>query len=82
TTSVTFMSKAAIELGVPEKLGLKKQIKPVQGIRQLSKKDMKLNAEMPSIEVDPQTYEVIVDGKLMTCEPAEVLPMAQRYFLF
>ncbi|WP_144554258.1 urease subunit alpha [Bacillus sp. X1(2014)] len=82
TTSVTFMSKAAIELGVPEKLGLKKQIKPVQGIRQLSKKDMKLNAEMPSIEVDPQTYEVIVDGELMTCEPAEVLPMAQRYFLF
>jgi urease subunit alpha len=82
TTSVTFMSKAAIELGVPEKLGLKKQIKPVQGIRQLSKKDMKLNAEMPQIEVDPQTYEVIVDGELVTCEPAEVLPMAQRYFLF
>ncbi|MEH7076715.1 urease subunit alpha [Neobacillus drentensis] len=82
TTSVTFMSKAAIELGVPEKLGLKKQIKPVQGIRQLSKRDMKLNAEMPTIEVDPQTYEVIVDGELMTCEPADVLPMAQRYFLF
>lgn len=82
TTSVTFMSKAAIELGVPEKLGLKKQIKPVQGIRQLSKKDMKHNSEMPTIEVDPQTYEVIVDGKLVTCEPAEVLPMAQRYFLF
>ncbi|MBV7508347.1 urease subunit alpha [Bacillus sp. sid0103] len=82
TTSVTFMSKAAIEQGVPEKLGLKKQIKPVQGIRQLSKKDMKLNAEMPTIEVDPQTYEVIVAGELMTCEPAEVLPMAQRYFLF
>ncbi|MEH7304793.1 urease subunit alpha [Neobacillus drentensis] len=82
TTSVTFMSKAAIEQGVPEKLGLKKQIKPVQGIRQLSKKDMKLNAEMPTIEVDPQTYEVIVAGELVTCEPAEVLPMAQRYFLF
>ena len=82
STSVTFMSKAAIELGVPEKLGLKKQIKPVQGIRQLSKKDMKLNAEMPTIEVDPQTYEVIVDGNLVTCEPADVLPMAQRYFLF
>lgn len=82
TTSITFMSKAAIELGVPEKLGLKKQIKPVQGIRQLSKKDMKHNAEMPTIEVDPQTYEVIVDGKLITCEPADVLPMAQRYFLF
>ncbi|MFP5106780.1 urease subunit alpha [Neobacillus sp. C211] len=82
STSITFMSKAAIELCVPEKLGLKKQIKPVQGIRRLSKTDMKLNAEMPTIVVDPQTYEVIVDGELVTCEPAEVLPMAQRYFLF
>ena len=82
STSITFMSKAAIELGVPEKLGLKKQIKPVKGIRQLSKTDMMLNAEMPTIEVDPQTYEVIVDGELVTCDPAEVLPMAQRYFLF
>jgi urease subunit alpha len=82
STCITFMSKAAIELGVHEKLGLKKQIKPAHGTRQLSKKDMKLNAEMPKIEVDPQTYEVIVDGVLVTCEPAEVLPMAQRYFLF
>lgn len=82
STSVTFLSKAAIELGVPEKLGLKKSIKPVQGIRNLTKKSMKLNAEMPKIEVDPQTYEVKVDGVLVTCEPAEVLPMAQRYFLF
>jgi len=82
TTSITFLSKAAIKLGVHEKLGLKKQIKPVHGVRQLSKKDMKLNAEMPEIEVDPQTYEVLVDGQLVTCEPAEVLPMAQRYFLF
>jgi urease subunit alpha len=82
STSVTFLSKAAIELGVPEKLGLKKSIKPVQGIRKLTKEDMKLNAEMPKIEVDPQTYEVKVDGVLVTCEPAEVLPMAQRYFLF
>jgi urease subunit alpha len=82
STSVTFLSKAAIELGVPEKLGLKKRIKPVQGIRNLTKKSMKLNAEMPKIEVDPQTYEVKVDGVLVTCEPAEVLPMAQRYFLF
>jgi urease subunit alpha len=82
STSVTFLSKAAIELGVPEKLGLKKRIKPVQGIRNLTKKSMKLNAEMPKIEVDPQNYEVKVDGVLVTCEPAEVLPMAQRYFLF
>lgn len=82
STSITFLSKAAIELGIPEKLGLKKQIKPVHGIRQLSKKDMKLNSEMPRIEVDPQTYEVKVDGNLVTCEPSDVLPMAQRYFLF
>lgn len=81
-TSITFLSKAAIELGVPEKLGLKKLIKPVQDVRQLTKKDMKLNSEMPRIDVDPQTYEVKVDGELVTCEPAEVLPMAQRYFLF
>lgn len=82
STCITFLSKAAIDLGVHEKLGLKKQIKPAHGTRQLSKKDMKLNAEMPKIEVDPQTYEVIVDGELVTCEPADVLPMAQRYFLF
>ncbi|MDR4945569.1 urease subunit alpha [Neobacillus cucumis] len=82
STSITFMSKAAIDLGVHKKLGLKKLIKPVHGIRSLSKKDMKFNAEMPVIEVDPQTYEVMVDGQLVTCEPAEVLPMAQRYFLF
>ena len=82
STCITFLSKAAIDIGVHEKLGLKKQIKPAHGTRQLTKKDMKLNAEMPKIEVDPQTYEVIVDGELVTCEPAEVLPMAQRYFLF
>ncbi|WP_251550945.1 urease subunit alpha [Neobacillus muris] len=81
-TSITFMSKAAIALEVDKKLGLKKWIRPVQGIRELTKKDMKLNGEMPNIEVDPQTYEVLVDGKLVTCEPLEVLPMAQRYFLF
>ncbi len=82
STCITFLSKAAIDLGVHKKLGLKKQIKPAHGTRHLSKKDMKLNAEMPKIEVDPQTYEVIVDGELVTCEPADVLPMAQRYFLF
>jgi urease subunit alpha len=82
STSITFMSKAAISQGVPQQLGLKKLIKPVQGIRSLSKRDMKLNGEMPKIEVDPQTYEVLVDGELVSCEPAEILPMAQRYFLF
>lgn len=82
STSITFLSALAIDYGVPEKLGLKKQIKPVQTVRQLSKKDMKFNSFMPKIEVDPQTYDVKVDGETVTCEPAVVLPMAQRYFLF
>lgn len=81
-TSITFMSQAAIEKGVPKKLGLEKMIRPVSGIRTLKKSDMKHNGETPDIEVDPQTYEVKVDGELITCEPAEVVPMAQRYFLF
>ncbi|WP_078410871.1 urease subunit alpha [Priestia abyssalis] len=81
-TSMTFLSKAAFEKGVHEKLGLKKTVKPVSNIRNLKKQDMILNGETPVIEVDPQTYEVKVDGELITCEPAEVLPMAQRYFLF
>jgi len=81
-TSLTFVSQAAYERGIRERLGLQKEVRPVGGIRQLSKKDMKHNAETPKIEVDPQTYEVFVDGKLIACDPVEVLPMAQRYFLF
>ncbi len=81
-TSMTFLSKAAFEKGVHEKLGLKKMIRPVSNIRSLTKRDMVWNGETPVIDVDPQTYEVKVDGELITCEPAEVLPMAQRYFLF
>jgi urease subunit alpha len=61
---------------------LKKQVKPVRRTRQLTKKDMVFNSETPHIEVDPQTYEVRVDGELITCDPADVVPMAQRYFLF
>ncbi|MEE6131943.1 urease subunit alpha [Priestia flexa] len=81
-TAITFISQAAYNRGVHRNLNLQKQIKPVKGIRSLSKTDMKLNGEMPKIDVDPQTYEVRVDDELITCEPAEVLPMAQRYFLF
>jgi len=81
-TSITFLSKAAYEAGVHHELGLNKLIKPVSNVRQLEKKDMKFNGETPVIEVDPQTYEVTVDQQLITCKPAEVLPMAQRYFLF
>ncbi|MGE7761164.1 urease subunit alpha [Peribacillus sp. NPDC097895] len=82
STSITFLSKASYEAGIHEDLGLKKIVKAVSNIRNLTKKDMKLNGETPVIEVDPQTYEVTVDGDLITCEPADILPMAQRYFLF
>ncbi|MFS0599939.1 urease subunit alpha [Peribacillus frigoritolerans] len=82
STSITFLSKASYEAGIHDDLGLKKIVKTVSNIRNLTKKDLKLNGETPVIEVDPQTYEVTVDGDLITCEPAEILPMAQRYFLF
>ncbi|MEK4222041.1 urease subunit alpha [Bacillus sp. FSL W8-0116] len=81
-TSITFVSKVAYEKGIHEQLGLKKKVKPVYGIRKLTKKDLILNDKTPNIDVDPQTYEVRVDGQLVTCEPAEIVPMAQRYFLF
>ncbi|PFO05056.1 urease subunit alpha [Bacillus sp. AFS076308] len=81
-TSMTFVSQAAFKKGVHETLRLKKIVKPVSGIRQLTKKSMVFNGETPEIEVDPQTYEVKVNGELITCEPAEVVPMAQLYFLF
>ncbi len=81
-SSITFMSKAAIEAGVAERLKLDRVVLPVENCRTIGKKDMVLNDAMPVIEVDPETYEVRADGELLTCEPAEVLPMAQRYFLF
>jgi urease subunit alpha len=61
---------------------LKKQVLTVKGTRNISKRDLKLNDALPVMEVDPETYEVRADGELLTCEPASVLPMAQRYFLF
>lgn len=81
-TAITFMSKAAIDHKLPEKLGLQKKVSAVSDIRTLTKQSLKLNNETPNIEVDPQTYEVTIDGELITCEPASELPMAQRYFLF
>jgi urease subunit alpha len=81
-TSMTFVSQVAHDNGIGDRLGLQKQIMPVKNTRQLSKRDMKLNDLLPRIEVDPETYEVRADGELLTCEPATVLPMAQRYFLF
>jgi urease subunit alpha len=80
--SITFLSQAAIDAGVPGELGLEKAIRPVSGIRTLTKADLKYNDAMPDIQVDPETYRVTVDGENVTCEPADVLPMAQRYFLF
>ncbi len=81
-TALTFVSKAALKAGIPEQLGLQKKAVAVSKIRQLTKKDLKLNDATPHMEVDPETYEVRADGELLTCEPAAVLPMAQRYFLF
>jgi urease subunit alpha len=81
-SSVTFVSQAALEADVGRKLGLRKPLVPVFGTRTLKKSDLKLNDALPKIEVDPETYEVRADGVLLTCEPAHVLPMAQRYFLF
>ncbi len=81
-TSLTFISQAAFEAGVPEQLGLKKRIGVVRGCRTAQKSDLIHNDYLPTIEVDPQNYQVRADGQLLWCEPAEVLPMAQRYFLF
>jgi urease subunit alpha len=82
STSLTFVSKAALEAGVPQELKLKKTAVAVNRCRGLSKRDMINNDALPRMEVDPDTYEVRADGVLLTCEPAQVLPMAQRYFLF
>ena len=82
TTSITFVSQAAIDAGVAEKLDLKKQIRAVANTRTISKHDMVLNDYLPEIEIDPETYTVTADGEVLTCEPAVKLPMAQRYFLF
>jgi urease subunit alpha len=80
--SLTFMSQVAIQSGMHQQYGLKKQVVGVRGNRSVKKADMLLNNYMPVMEIDPQTYEVRADGLLLTCEPAKELPMAQRYFLF
>ena len=81
-TSVTFVSQAALEKEIPAQLGLQKPAVAVGNTRKLRKQDMKLNDALPAIEVDPETYQVRADGELLTCEPATLLPLAQRYFLF
>ena len=82
SSSLTFVSQAAFALGAAKKYGLQKMVSPVSAIRKIRKKHMVLNGYMPFMEVDAETYEVRADGQLLTCEPATVLPMAQRYFLF
>jgi urease subunit alpha len=81
-TSLTFVSQMAADAGIAERYGLQKRVVPVRGCRSVSKADMIHNAWQPTITVDPETYEVVADGQTLTCEPAAVLPMAQRYFLF
>jgi urease subunit alpha len=82
SSSITFVSQAAYKLGVAKKYGLEKTISPVKAIRKVRKQHMVLNGYMPHMEIDAETYVVRADGQLLTCEPAAVLPMAQRYFLF
>jgi urease subunit alpha len=82
STGLAFVSKAALEAGVPSKIGLAKRVVAVENCRSIGKKNMIHNAATPKLEVDPETYEVRADGELLTCEAARVLPLAQRYFLF
>jgi urease subunit alpha len=82
STCVTFVSQAALRAGVGERLGLRRRLAAVGNVRALRKSDMIHNGYLPRIDVDPQDYRVHADGELLACEPAKVLPMAQRYFLF
>jgi urease subunit alpha len=82
STSVTFVSGASLKAGLKKQVELSKRLVAVKNTRGLTKKDMVWNDALPKIEVDPETYTVKADGRILTCEPAKVLPMAQRYFLF
>ncbi len=81
-TSLVFVSQAALDRNIGEMLGVEKKLVAVENTRAIGKKDLVHNSATPAITVDPETYEVTADGELLTCAPAEVLPMAQRYFLF
>jgi urease subunit alpha len=81
-TSVTFVSRAALQCDLRARLGVQKALLAVQGTRDVTKASMIHNSAMPNVEVNPETYEVFVDGSIITCAPATVLPMAQRYFLY
>jgi urease len=79
---ITFVSQVAMDLGVAEKYGLKKRVEAVKGTRRIGKKDMKYNDAMPTMKVDPESYEVFADGVACTCEPAAELPLTQGHFLY
>jgi urease subunit alpha len=81
-TNITFVSAASLQTGRLAELGLRRRLEPVVNCRNIGKRDMVLNDALPVIKVDPETYHVTADGEHLTCEPAKVLPMAQRYFLF
>jgi urease subunit alpha len=81
-TSLSFVSQTALRGDIGDELGLKKRLSAVHGCRTVKKADMVHNAYLPKMEIDAQTYEVRADGRLLTCDPATLLPMAQRYFLF
>jgi urease subunit alpha len=81
-TSLTFVSHSALDADIGDELGLRKRLAAVRGCRKVNKTNMVLNAYLPHMEVDAQTYRVRADGQLLTCDPATVLPLAQRYFLF
>jgi urease subunit alpha len=81
-SSLVFVSQAALDRNIGKKLGIEKKLVAVENTRKLGKKDMVHNSATPTITVDPETYEVTADGELLTCAPAHVLPIAQRYFLF
>ena len=82
STSFSFVSGAALKSGLGDALGLRKALLPVSNTRGVQKADMVHNVYCPKIDVDPETYEVRADGELLECEPANELPLAQRYFLF
>jgi len=81
-SSFSFVSQAGIDAGIAAEFGLSKELLAVSNTRNIGKKDMKLNDALPAMEVDPETYQVTADGELLTCQPVDVVPMAQRYFLF
>ena len=81
-SAVTFVSQAAVDDGLRDRLGVARELVAVAGTRTVSKKDLVHNSFTPHVTVDPETYEVRVNGEIITCEPAKVLPMAQRYFMY